>query len=139
MEKRKPAFLCAALLLAVFAVFGGLAEAADAAASVPRPEDYAGEYTCTTISFGDHTVPLDEETPYTLAIAGDEAVITGIKELGTDPLKLSFEGGEFFWIPPEEDARVFTLRLQEEGLVTLTLDGIPEAPVFRFDPAEPAR
>jgi len=33
----------------------------------------------------------------------------------------------------EEEAPVFTLRLQEDGLLTLTFNMIPEAPVFRFE------
>ena len=41
------------------------------------------------------------------------------------------------YAPPEDDERVYTLRLQDDGVVTLTFDRIPEAPVFRFDPVEP--
>ena len=104
-------------------------------ASIPQAEDFAGEYTCTTISFGDDVLPLQEE-PYMLTIDGDEAVVVGINELGTDPLKLQFEDGELYWVPPEEDTRVFTLRLLEDGVVTLSFDTIPEAPVFRFDPVK---
>ena len=33
----------------------------------------------------------------------------------------------------QEEAPVFTLRLQEDGLLTLTFNMIPEAPVFRFE------
>ena len=138
MKKTIPALLCIALLFTMIMVYGSLAESSDATAFIPQLEDFAGEYTCSTIAFGDNVVPLDEKTPYTLTITEDEAVIIGIKELGTDPLKLCFENGELYWIPPKEDVRVFTLRLQEDGLVTLTFDTIPEAPVFRFEPAEPA-
>ena len=101
----------------------------------PTVKDFAGEYTCTTISFGKDIVPLQED-PYTLTIDGEEAVVVGINELGTEPLKLRFEKGELYWAPPEEDVRVFTLRLLEDGIVTLSFDTIPEAPVFRFDPIE---
>ena len=133
--KRITASLCAALLLALLLSCNSLtfAESSDSSAFIPQLEDFAGEYTCSTISFGDNVVPLGEGAPYTLTITGDEAVVVGIQELGTDPLKLSFENGELFWIPPEEDVRVFTLRRQEDGLVTLTFDQIPEAPVFRFE------
>ncbi len=133
MKKAITALLCAALLL-VAAVCPGLAESSAPDAFVPLPEDFAGEYTCSTIAFGENVVPLDAEAPYTLSITEEEAVFSGIAELGTEPLKLCFEDGEFYWIPPEEDVRVFTLRLQEDGLVTLTFDQIPEAPVFRFEP-----
>ena len=102
----------------------------------PTAEDFAGEYSCTTIAFGNNIVPLGED-PYTLTIDGEEAVVVGIKELGTDPLKLQYDDGELYWVPPEESERVFTLRLLEDGVVTLTFDLIPEAPVFRFDPVEP--
>ena len=136
MKRKMTALLCAVLFLAVPALCGSLAESSDTAGDLPQMEDYAGEYTCSTISFGDQVVPLGEEVPYTLTISGDEAVIVGITELGTDPLKLFFENGEMYWIPPEEDVRVFTLRLQEDGLVTLTFDTIPEAPVFRFERVE---
>ncbi len=134
MKKTISALLCAVLLLTSVMAVGSLAESSEAAAYVPQLEDFAGEYTCSTISFGDNVVPLGEETPYTLTITGDEAVVVGIQELGTDPLKLFFENGELYWIPPEEDVRVLTLRRQEDGLVTLTFDQIPEAPVFRFEP-----
>ncbi len=77
-----------------------------------------------------------QEDPYTLTIDGDEAVVVGLSELGTDPLKLQFENGELYWVPPEKDVRVFTLRLLEDGTVTLSFDTIPEAPVFHFDPIE---
>lgn len=134
MKKTISALLCAVLLLTTVMAVGSLAESSEATSYVPQLEDFAGEYTCSTISFGDNIVPLDEETPYTLTITGDEAVVVGIQELGTDPLKLYFENGELYWIPPEEDVRVLTLRRQEDGLVTLTFDQIPEAPVFRFEP-----
>lgn len=133
---RRFAWLCVALFLAL-SVSGSGHTAFAESDPAPTPEDFAGEYSCTTISFGSNIVPLQEE-PYTLTIDGDEAVITGISELGTDPKKLQFEDGELYWVPPEENVRVFTLRLQEEGLVTLTFDGIPEAPVFRFDPVLPS-
>lgn len=130
--------LCAVLMLAVLLCCGRQqAFATETPAFVPTPEDFAGEYACSTISFGELVVPLEEE-PYTLSIDGDKATIIGIKELGTDPLPLSFAEGELYFMPPEEDERVFTLRLQEDGLVTLRFDRIPEAPVFRFDPARPS-
>lgn len=133
---------CIVLLIMIFVYCSGQAVfAASASSSVsidaePVLEDFEGEYTCTTISFGENIVPLDEEEPYTLTIKGEEAVVTGLDELGKDPLKLQFEDGELFFIPPEEEERILTLRLQEDGLVTLTFDKIPEAPVFRFEPAE---
>ena len=73
---------------------------------VPVLEDFAGEYTCTTISFGEDVVPLQEEESYTLTIDKDEAVIVGFKELGTDPIKLQFEDGELFFMPPEEEGAI---------------------------------
>ena len=152
-NKRAVSWLCIVFLLAAIMGVGkreafaasadtpanGAGEKVNQSAAVdmaPTPEDFAGEYTCTTISFGNNIVPLDED-PYTLTIDGEEAVVVGLNELGTDPLKLQYEDGELYWIPPEESERVFTLRLQEDGVVTLTFDPIPEAPVFRFDPVEP--
>lgn len=130
--------LCAVFLLTALLCCGRqVAFATDAPDFVPELEDYIGEYTCTTISFGELVVPLEED-PYTLSIDGEEATIDGFNELGTDPLPLIFEDGELFFMPPDEDERVFTLRLLEDGLVTLSFDRIPEAPVFRFDPVWPS-
>lgn len=130
--------LCAFFLLAALLSCGGqVAFAAEAAEFEPMAEDFVGNYTCTTISFGELIVPMEEEEPYTLSIDGDEATIVGFNELGTDPLPLSFKDGELFFMPPDEDERVFTLRLLEDGVVTLSFDRIPEAPVFRFDPVWP--
>lgn len=146
-DKRIAAWLCAVLLLAAVMGFGNPAALATSAEaqnngadgsandSWPSLEDFAGEYTCTTIMFGSNVMPLQEE-PYTLSINGDEAAIVGFEELGSDPLKLQFEDGEMYFAPPEEDERVYTLRLQDDGVVTLTFDRIPEAPIFRFDPVE---
>ena len=106
----------------------------DTAADASEPAGFDGEYVCTTISFGDNIVPLDDG-PYTLSIDGDTAVIVGIEELGTDTKTLEKEDGTMYWIAPD-GARVFTLRLLEDGTVTLTFDTIPEAPVFRFDPVQ---
>lgn len=136
MKKTMSALLCAVLLLIPLMAAGPLAESAEAPADVPQAEDFAGEYTCSTLGFGDNVVPLDEKEPYRLSIAGDEAVVNGIEQLGTDPLKLSFENGELYWIPDGEEVRVFTLRRLEDGLVTMTFDQIPEAPVFRFEPVK---
>ena len=152
-NRRAVSWLCVAVLFAAILGFGNreaFAASADMPANVaeekvsqptatdmtPTAEDFAGEYSCTTIAFGKNIVPLDED-PYTLTIDGEEAVVVGIKELGTDPLKLQYDDGELYWVPLEENERVFTLRLLEDGVVTLTFDPIPEAPVFRFDPVEP--
>ena len=109
-------------------------ETSDEAARTPKLEDFAGEYICTGLAFDDNIVPLGEDESYTLKIEGDEAVITGMEELGTDPKELVFEDGEMTWTPPEEEEPVFILALEEDGIVTLTFAMIPEAPVFRFAP-----
>ena len=97
-------------------------------------EDFAGAYTCTGLSFGENIVPLSEDESYTLTIEGDEAVITGMEELGADPKTLIFENGKLSWTPPEEEQPVFILDMEEDGIVTLTFTINPEIPVFRFTP-----
>lgn len=132
---KRTLLLCSMLLLALLLAWNALGAAESAAAPVPQPEDFAGAYLCTTISFGEDVIlPLEGEGPYILKIDGYEALIDGIPELGTEPLPLQYAEGELYFQPAEEDERVFTLRLLEDGTVTLTFDRIPEAPVFRFDP-----
>ncbi|MBQ7519786.1 MAG: hypothetical protein IJU12_05660 [Clostridia bacterium] len=133
---KRTILLCAVLLLAALMAWN-IQGFAETAAPVPQPEDFAGAYLCTTISFGkDVILPLEGEGPYILRIDGYEALIDGFPELGTEPLPLEYAEGELYFQPPEENERVFTLRLLEDGVVTLTFDRIPEAPVFRFDPVE---
>ena len=130
---KRTLLLCAVLLVLLTA--WNVQGFAEPAAPVPQAEDFAGAYLCTTISFGENVIlPLEGDGPCILKIDGYEALIDGIPELGTEPLPLQYAEGELYFQPAEEDERVFTLRLLEDGTVTLTFDRIPEAPVFRFDP-----
>ena len=131
MKKRFCVFLCLFLMTALCCVMASAETPVDPANV--RLEDFTGNYICKTISFGKNIVPL-QDGPYTLAINGDEAVINGIPELGTEPLKLLLEDDGLVFIPPEEEVRVFTLRFENADLLLLKFDAIPEAPVFRFEP-----
>ena len=130
---KRTLLLCAVLLVLLTA--WNVQGFAETAAPVPQAEDFAGAYLCTTISFGEDVIlPLEGDGPCILKIEGYEALIDGIPELGTEPLPLQYADGELYFQPADEDERVFTLRLLEDGMVTLIFDRIPEAPTFRFDP-----
>ena len=146
MKKKLMAVLCSVLLLAVSAGYSGLAcaESSDAAASVPQPEDFAGEYIGKFISFGENMIPLEEKDYYTLTIEGDEAIIsegivTGENGPGTMTVQLTYEDGELYWQPEDSDVRVFALAMTEEGAITITFTVNPDIPVFHFEPAEAAK
>ena len=130
---KRTLLLCAVLLVLLTA--WNVQGFAETAAPGPQAEDFAGAYLCTTISFGEDVIlPLEGDGPCILKIEGYEALIDGIPELGTEPLPLQYADGELYFQPADEDERVFTLRLLEDGMVTLIFDRIPEAPTFRFDP-----
>lgn len=138
--KRIAALVCAVLLLALLLACDSLAfaEAAETPVSIPQLEDFAGEYIGKFISFGENMIPLDEKDYYTLTIEGDEAIIsegivTGTNGSDTMTIKLVYENGELYWQPDDSDVKVFTLRMLEDGTVTITFEVNPDIPVFHFE------
>ena len=135
----KRTFLLLMALLLVWAVLPAGAEVPETVAEVnpeAAPEDFAGEYVCGYLLVQGKPVPADleamrtEEVP-TLRIEGETAVFTGLTEMGTDPVKLVFADGTLCF-EPEENVRVFTLRLLQDDTVTMTFDMMEFAPVFCF-------
>lgn len=138
--KRIAALVCAVLLLALLLACDSLAfaEAAETPVSILQLEDFAGEYIGKFISFGENMIPLDEKDYYTLTIEGDEAIIsegivTGTNGSDTMTIKLVYENGELYWQPDDSDVKVFTLRMLEDGTVTITFEVNPDIPVFHFE------
>ena len=144
--KRIAALVCAVLLLALLLACDSLAfaEAAETPVSIPQLEDFAGEYIGKFISFGENMIPLDEKDYYTLTIEGDEAIIsegivTGTNGPDTMTIKLVYENGELYWQPDDSDVKVFTLRMLEDGTVTITFEVNPDIPVFHFELVQQAK
>ena len=130
-----------ALLLCLAALLGALAAAEEAEAFVPQPEDFAGTYVGRFISFGDSIIPLGEDEYYYLTIEGEEAlisegIVTGENGPGMMAIQLIYENGEMHWQPEGADIKVCTLRLLEDGTLTVTFNVNPNIPVFRFERAE---
>ena len=148
MKNRKMLAMVCCAVMAFLAAFGAgtqmkaLAEAKTTLADIKADatlEDYAGEYTCVCLFMQDNLIPATPETMQeaeipTLKIENDEATFTGFAEMGTDPVKLTFEDGMLYF-EPEKDDRVFTLQLLEDGMVTMKFNQIEMAPVFCFMPA----
>ena len=144
-QTRLLALLLAALLLALPAC-GRAAPAATetpaaepAEPAVPTAEDFAGAYACTHMIVNGQMQEADPETLRvdqlpTMTVADGFATFTGLTEMGTDPVPLDYADGALCFIP-EPSTTVFTLNLLDDGMVTMTFNMIPNAPVFCFSPA----
>ena len=121
---KRTILLCAVLLLAALMAWN-IQGFAETAAPVPQPEDFAGAYLCTTISFGkDVILPLEGEGPYILRIDGYEALIDGFPELGTEPLPLEYAEGELYFQPPAFVAVVVAVSVPSASRITVMLSGL---------------
>ena len=154
MENKKVLALICCMVMLLFAACPGSrvfrtvnAQASEATIADVKTdaalEDFAGEYICTSLMMQGNLIPATLEAMQTaekptLTIKGDEATFTGLEEMGTDPVKLTFEDGQLYF-EPEKDVRVFTLHLLQDGMVTMKFNMIEMAPVFCFTAAEEPR
>lgn len=139
----------AAMLLALLIACAGVLAAAEES-YVPadpdlqaRTEDYAGAWVClyagwpgNMMKTADHLEDLYVTEAPIMKIEGTAAVFTGLTEMGTDPVPLTEEEDGALSFIPEENVKVFTLRLLHDGVIAMKFNMIEFAPVFYFFPAD---
>ena len=123
--------------------------AEDAALYIPaetnpeaQAEDFTGEWICKCamvqemVETESNLEMLGMTDVLTLKIEDGFAVFSGIPELGSDPIPLTFEEGALFFQPAPE-VRVFSLRMLLDGTVAMTFDMIQFGPTLYLFPVEP--
>ena len=112
----------------------------------PNPEataeDYEGNWVCTYADIGGRLFEAESDLELlgmdsllTLKIENGTAAFTGLAELGTDPLPLTFSEGNMCFMP-EENVTVFTLRLLQDGTVSMNFNMIEFGPTLYLFPSE---
>ena len=134
MKKLTSIFLVLVLLLPVLPTMAEYT-AADAYPDA-LAENYSGDWICAygevngkVFEAESNLETLGMDSLLTLRIEDGTASFTGIKELGTDPMPLTFADGAMLF-QPEEGVTVLTLQLLQDDVISMKFNMIPFGPTL---------